>query len=82
MWKAVIYGVVGSATFLAYRFYSDSKFEVSYKRIVARLFLGGVAALIAYLTGLPNSLNSLMIGMVAPEFIEGIFAKELEKRTG
>lgn len=77
--QSVIEAMLGCILFYAYKIYTDMSFELTPRRFVSRLIIAGFVGYFWFLKGLPNSFNTIMAGMLAPEMLETIFQQKKSK---
>lgn len=79
--RAVTEGMVGAILFLAFRFWiKDFENTENWKeRTICRIIMGAIVGYLWLMRGLPNSFNTVMAGMLAPEIIEG-FSVRFKKK--
>ena len=66
-------GALGGLTYLVLNVYRNGFEWIAKDKVkLLHLLLAVIAAYLAYLVGLPNSLNSFLIGFVAPTFLDEI----------
>ena len=86
MWhilKTVLEGMFGALIFFSFRSWkSDFRGDntnKTLKRLVCRLVMGAGIGYLWVAGGYPNSFNTVMAGMIAPEMLEGALEKFNEK---
>jgi len=65
-------GALGGATWVLLDYYHHERVKIpklKVKQYVLRILLGGVAAFVFWLSGMPNHINAFAAGYLAPAFL-------------
>jgi hypothetical protein len=80
---ASLLGVVGAGGYLVLGMYKNGLDWVTEdKKKLLHLVLGAFAAIVGVSLGLPNSFSSILVGWLAPTFLEGIMKGAERVRNG